>query len=153
MPARGGGFALLKWVTSFPGNLADGLPTVNGVVCLSDAHRHPARVARRPAVTALRTGAVAAVASLRARPGGRPQRRDRRLRAQRLVGRALPRRRRLRPGVCSDPRAAAAAALAAELGWSTGDLAAALACDIVCTITPGAEIVVERGRSAARACT
>ena len=37
MPARGGGVALLKWITSFPGNPARGLPTVMGVICLSDA--------------------------------------------------------------------------------------------------------------------
>ena len=32
MPALGGGHALLKWVTSFPGNPALGLPTVTGLV-------------------------------------------------------------------------------------------------------------------------
>ena len=32
MPALGGGHALLKWVTSFPGNPAKGLPTVTGLV-------------------------------------------------------------------------------------------------------------------------
>src|SRR6202011_2032041 len=37
MPARGGGLALLKWVTSSPGTPARGLPTVTGVICLSDA--------------------------------------------------------------------------------------------------------------------
>ncbi len=47
-------------------------------------------------------------------------------------------------GVCFDPREAAASALAEELGWSVGDLPAALACDIVNCITPGSAIVVER---------
>src|SRR5205085_10887464 len=46
-------------------------------------------------------------------------------------------------GVCHDPRAEAAQALATELGWRAGSLAQALACDVVCTITPGAQVVVE----------
>ena len=37
MPALGGGHALLKWVTSFPANPQRGLPTVMGLVLLSDA--------------------------------------------------------------------------------------------------------------------
>ena len=37
MPALGAGHALLKWVTSFPGNPAHRLPTVTGIVVLSDA--------------------------------------------------------------------------------------------------------------------
>ena len=37
MPARGGGYSVLKWVTSFPRNPERGLPTVSGVVLLSDA--------------------------------------------------------------------------------------------------------------------
>ena len=37
MPALGGGHALLKWVTSFPSNPARGLPTVTGLVLVSDA--------------------------------------------------------------------------------------------------------------------
>jgi alanine dehydrogenase len=37
MPALGDGLALLKWVTSFPGNSARGLPVVRGEVLLSDA--------------------------------------------------------------------------------------------------------------------
>ena len=64
MPARGGDLALLKWITSFPGNPAQGLPTVSGVVCLSDARTGvPLAILDARAVTALRTGAVAAVAT------------------------------------------------------------------------------------------
>src|SRR5215217_2356212 len=37
MPARGSGLALLKWVTSFPGNPERGLPVVAGAVVVSDA--------------------------------------------------------------------------------------------------------------------
>ena len=37
MPARGGGLAILKWVTSFPANPARGLPVVTGALLLSSA--------------------------------------------------------------------------------------------------------------------
>src|SRR5437762_13152673 len=64
MPALGGGHALLKWVTSFPGNPADGLPTVTGVVLLSDASNGTLEAALDAgAVTALRTGAAAVLAA------------------------------------------------------------------------------------------
>lgn len=146
MPARGGGIALLKWVTSFPGNAARGLPTVNGIVCLSDATTgQPQALLDAPAVTALRTGAVAAVASaalarshartvgiIGCGPNGGW--------AARCMAAAG-----FGPGICVDPRAEVAEALAAELGWRTGDRQAALACDIACTITPGAQIVVDAG--------
>jgi alanine dehydrogenase len=144
MPALGDGFALLKWVTSFPANLAKGLPTVNGIVCLSDAQTgQPLALLDAPAITALRTGAVAAVASLAlARSDAR---------SVGIIGCGLNGSFAARcmaaagygPGICSDPRAAAAEALAAELGWSAGDRSEALACDIVCCITPGAAIVVD----------
>ena len=49
------------------------------------------------------------------------------------------------PGVCADPRPEAAAALAGELGWSAGERSAALACDVVCCVTPGHEPVVDTG--------
>jgi alanine dehydrogenase len=63
MPALGGGHALLKWVTSFPGNPARGLPTVTGLVLVSDANTGmPEAVLDAGTVTALRTGAAAAVA-------------------------------------------------------------------------------------------
>ena len=64
MPARGDGLALLKWITSFPGNPDRGLPTVMGVICLSDAATGaPLMLLDARSVTALRTGAAAAVAS------------------------------------------------------------------------------------------
>jgi alanine dehydrogenase len=144
MPALGGGFALLKWITSFPGNLAKGLPTVNGVVCLSDAQTGlPLALLDAPAVTALRTGAVAAVASLALAPAGSSSvgivgcgpNGAWVARCMAAVGYG--------PGVCCDPRASAAEALAVELGWSTGDRAAALRCDVVCCVTPGSEVVVD----------
>src|SRR5437660_2429535 len=64
MPALGGGHALLKWVTSFPGNRARGLPTVTGVVLVSDAETGQLRaVLDAASVTALRTGAAAVLAA------------------------------------------------------------------------------------------
>ena len=98
MPALGGGFAMLKWISSFPGNpAAHGLPTVMGVVCLSDAATsEPRMLLDARAVTALRTGAVAAVAAQALARDGRGVGRRDRLRAARRLGRPLPRRRRLR---------------------------------------------------------
>src|SRR5437773_11634013 len=64
MPALGGGHGLLKWVTSFPANPAHGLPTVTGLVLLSDASTGmPVAVLDAGAVTALRTGAAAVLAA------------------------------------------------------------------------------------------
>ena len=64
MPALGGGHALLKWVTSFPGNPSRGLPTVTGLVLLSDATNGALEAALDAgAVTALRTGAAAVLAA------------------------------------------------------------------------------------------
>lgn len=147
MPARGDDLALLKWITSFPGNPEQGLPTVSGVVCLSDARTGvPLAILDARAVTALRTGAVAAVATQAlARAGAR---------TVGIVGCGLHGAWAARclaaagydDGVCFDPRTAAAAQLAAQLGgWRVGDLPAALACDVVCAVTPGATIVVQRG--------
>ena len=147
MPALGGGFAMLKWISSFPGNpAAHGLPTVMGVVCLSDAATSaPRMLLDARAVTALRTGAVAAVAAdALARAGSA---------SVGVIGCGLHGAWAARclaaagygPGVCADPRPEAAAALADELGWSAGDRRAALACDVVCCVTPGNEPVVEAG--------
>ena len=64
MPALGAGHALLKWVTSFPGNPARGLPTVSGLVLLSNADDGRLEaVLDAGAVTALRTGAAAVLAA------------------------------------------------------------------------------------------
>ena len=64
MPALGGGHALLKWVTSFPGNPARNLPTVTGVVLLSNADTGELEaVLDAGSVTALRTGAAAVLAA------------------------------------------------------------------------------------------
>src|SRR3989475_5895129 len=64
MPALGAGHASLKWVTSFPGNPEQGLPTVTGLVLLSDASNGMLRaVLDAAAVTALRTGAAAVLAA------------------------------------------------------------------------------------------
>jgi ornithine cyclodeaminase/alanine dehydrogenase-like protein (mu-crystallin family) len=146
MPARGDGLALLKWVSSFPGNPARGLPTVTGLICLSDAENaEPLMLLDARSVTALRTGAVAAVASnALARSDAR---------TVGIVGCGLHGAWTARclaaadygPGVCYDPRQAAAEALADELGWSAGTLIGALGCDVVCCVTPGNEIVVDAG--------
>jgi ornithine cyclodeaminase/alanine dehydrogenase-like protein (mu-crystallin family) len=144
MPARGGDLAMLKWISSFPGNPAQGLPTVMGVVVLSDAATSaPVALLDARSVTALRTGAVAAVAA-------RALARDD-ARTVGVIGCGLHGAWAARclaaagygPGVCADPRAQAAQALAAELGWAAGDRPAALACDVVCCVTPGAEPVVD----------
>jgi len=64
MPAIGDGHALLKWVTSFPGNPSRGLPTVTGLVLLSDADDgRLLAVLDAAAVTALRTAAAGVLAA------------------------------------------------------------------------------------------
>ena len=146
MPARGSGLALLKWITSFPGNPQRGLPTVTGVICLSDATTgEPLMMLDARSVTALRTGAVAAVAtSALARDDSR---------SVGIVGCGLHGAWSARclaaagygPGVCFDPVTSAAVALAEELGWRVGSRAEAVRCEVVCCVTPGAEVVVDVG--------
>ncbi len=144
MPALGDGLALLKWVTSFPGNPAKGLPTVTGVICLSDAEDgRPLMLLDARSVTALRTGAVAAVAAdALAREGAR---------TVGIVGCGLHGTWAARclsaagygPGLCYDARPEAAHALAGELDWDQGPRDAALRSDVVCCVTPGLEVVVD----------
>ena len=144
MPARGGDVALLKWITSFPGNPQHGLPTVMGVICLSDATTgRPLMLLDARSVTALRTGAVAAVAARALAPAD--------ARTAGIIGCGLHGAWTARclaaagygPGVCHDPRPEAAQALAAELGWTVGDRADALGCDLICCITPGSDVVLD----------
>jgi alanine dehydrogenase len=146
MPARGDDLALLKWITSFPGNPGRGLPTVTGVICLSDATTgEPLMLLDARSVTALRTGAVAAVA---ARALARSQ-----ARTVGIIGCGLHGAWTARcmeaagygPGVCYDRRVEAAQALAGELDWDAGSREQALRSDVVCCVTPGARIVVDAG--------
>ncbi|HEX2086460.1 MAG TPA: hypothetical protein VHF89_12310 [Solirubrobacteraceae bacterium] len=144
MPARGGELAILKWISSFPSNPARGLPTVIGLLVVSDAATsEPLAVMDAGAVTALRTGAVAAVAADALAAG----------RGVGIVGSGLHGAWAARclaaagygPGVCFDPNAERAEALAAELGWTAGSRADALGQDVVCCVTPGHRHVVEIG--------
>jgi alanine dehydrogenase len=145
MPALGDGLAILKWISSFPGNPARDLPTVLGVLLVSDAETsEPLAILDARSVTALRTGAVAPVAA-------RALARDGAATAG-IIGCGLHGAWAARclaadgygPGVCFDPRPEAAEALAAELGWRAGTREEALAADVVCCITPGREPVVAR---------
>lgn len=143
MPARGAGLAILKWISSFPGNPARSLPTVMGLLVVSDAETsEPLALLDAGAVTALRTGAVAAVAAdALAREGAT---------TVGVVGCGLHGAWAARclaaagygPGVCHDPRSEAAQALADELGWSVGSKADALRQDVVNLVTPGHEVLV-----------
>jgi ornithine cyclodeaminase/alanine dehydrogenase-like protein (mu-crystallin family) len=146
MPARGDGLALLKWVTSFPHNPSRGLPTVTGVICLSDASNgEPLMLIDARSVTALRTGAVAAVATTALAP---PDSRSVGIIGCGLHGAWVARchaAARYGQGVCHDVRGEAAGALAAELGWVAGTREEALLCDVVCCVTPGEEMVVDAG--------
>jgi alanine dehydrogenase len=143
MPARGEGFALLKWVTSFPHNSERGLPVVTGALLLSDAGTGELRAIMDCAsITSLRTGAAAAVsAQVLAAAGAR---------SVGLIGCGINGAWAARclaaagygPGVCADLHPEAAERLAAELAWGVGDRAEAAAQDVVVTVTPGAERVI-----------
>src|SRR5215204_4005116 len=143
MPAKGAGLAILKWVTSFPGNPEVGLPVVMGVICVSSvSDGEPLALVDVRSITALRTGAVAAVAAQElAREDAS---------SAGIIGCGLHGTWAARclaaaeygPGVCFDPDPEAAGALAGELGWEVGAREDALACDVVTCVTPGDEPVV-----------
>ena len=146
MPALGAGHAALKWVTSFPGNPARGLPTVTGLVLLSDASTGELRAVFDAAVaTALRTGAAAVLA---AETLGRPDAETAAVVGAGVNGRAAARTffARGRDVVLWDVDPARAEAAASELGCSVaGSRAEALAVDLLVTMTPGHEVLLPEG--------
>ena len=143
MPARGGGLAILKWVTSFTQNPAAGLPVVLGAILVSSStDGQPLALIDVRSVTALRTGAVAAVAAQElAREDAR---------SVGLIGCGLHGAWAARclaaaeygPGVVYDPDPERAGGLAGELGWEAGTREEALEQDVVTCVTPGVEPVV-----------
>jgi alanine dehydrogenase len=146
MPALGAGHALLKWVTSFPGNPARGLPTVTGLVLLSDASDGSLRAALDAgAVTALRTGAAAVLA---AETLGRQDAETAAVIGAGVNGRAAAKTflARGRSVMLWDVDEQLARAVADELG---ADLASsreeAFAADLLVTVTPGHEILLPEG--------
>ena len=146
MPAIGGGYALLKWVTSFPGNPARGLPTVTGLVVLSDADDgRLLAVLDAAAVTALRTAAAGLLAAdTLCRPeassyavvgcgvNGAES-------ARMLVAHgAMP----IVWDVDEDRRRLVAERIG---GRAAASAAEALACEVVLTVTPGADLLYDAG--------
>jgi alanine dehydrogenase len=146
MPALGAGHAALKWVTSFPGNPARGLPTVTGLVLLSDASDGSlVAVLDAAAVTALRTGAAAVLAAetlARADPG-----------VAAVVGAGVNGRAVARTFVSLgrevvfwDVDGERARGVAKELGAGVGNSREdALSADVVVTVTPGHEVLFPAG--------
>jgi alanine dehydrogenase len=144
MPALGAGHALLKWVTSFPGNPARGLPTVTGLVLLSDASDGSLRaVLDAAAVTALRTGAAAVLAAETLGRAGTAA----------VIGAGVNGRATARTFVALGREVALwdvdverARAVADELGARVAESReGALAADAIVTVTPGREVVLEEG--------
>ena len=146
MPAIGAGHASLKWVTSFPGNPARGLPTVTGLVLLSDASDGSLRAALDAgAVTALRTGAAAVLA---AETLGRRDAETAAVIGAGVNGRAaaktfLARGRSVMLWDVDEARARIAAdELGADVARSREE---ALTADLVVTVTPGHEVLLPEG--------
>jgi len=146
MPALGGGHALLKWVTSFPGNPEQGLPTVTGLVLLSDASNGMLKAALDAgAVTALRTGAAAVLA---AETLGREDATTAAVIGAGVNGEAAARTfvARGRSVFLWDVDRARAESVAERIG---ADVATsrdeAVGADLVVTVTPGREVVFDEG--------
>ena len=145
MPALGGGHAALKWVTSFPGNPERGLPTVTGLVLLSDASDGSlVAVFDAAAVTALRTGAAAVLAAETLGASSGPAA---------VIGAGVNGRAAARTFVARDREVLLwdvdeqrAQAAAAELGASVaGSREEALRAPVVVTVTPGHEVLFAAG--------
>jgi len=146
MPALGSGHALLKWVTSFPGNPLQGLPTVTGVVLVSDAENGQLRaVLDAASVTALRTGAAAVLA---AETLGRSDAVTASVIGAGVNGRAVARTflARGRPVSVWDVNDTRAKQVARELGADVApSLEEALDADLLITVTPGHEVLIAAG--------
>ncbi len=146
MPAIGGGSALLKWVTSFPGNPARGLPTVTGLVVLSDSEDgRLLALLDAAAVTALRTAAAGVLAAdTLCRPEAS---------SYAVVGCGVNGAEAVRMliargahpivwDVDENRRQLVAERLGAQVASS---VAAALACEVVLTVTPGSQVLYPEG--------
>ena len=146
MPAIGDGYALLKWVTSFPGNPARALPTVTGLVLLSDAEDgRLLAVLDAASVTALRTAAAAVLAAdTLCRPEAS---------SYAVVGAGVNGAETVRMLVAHglkplvwDVDETRRAFVADRLGSRVADSAdEALACEVVITVTPGLQILYPEG--------
>lgn len=143
MPALGSGHAALKWVTSFPGNPQRGLPTVTGLVLLSDASDGSlVAVLDAGSVTALRTGAAAVLAAETLGAGSGPAA----VVGAGVNGRAAARTfvARGREVLLWDVDAARARKVAEELGCGVASSRQhALGAHVVVTVTPGHEVLFE----------
>jgi alanine dehydrogenase len=150
MPALGAGHAALKWVTSYPGNPARGLPTVTGLVLLSDASDGSlVAVFDAATVTALRTGAAAVLAAETLGAAAGPAA----VIGAGVNGRAAARTfvARGREVLLWDLDEQRAREAAEELGAGVADSREqALATDVVVTVTPGHEPLFEPGSLRAR---
>jgi alanine dehydrogenase len=146
MPALGGGHALLKWVTSFPGNPARGLPTVTGLVLLSDAEDgRLLAVLDAGAVTALRTAAAAVLA---ADTLARTNASSYAVAGCGVNGAETARMfvARGRSPVVWDVNRAQRDVVASELGVAAAATEEeALTCDVVATVTPGHVMLYQAG--------
>ncbi len=146
MPALGGGHALLKWVTSFPGNPAKGIPTVMGVVLVSSAEDgRLVAMLDAGAVTAVRTGAAAVLA---AETLGRADAETAAVVGTGVNGEAAARTfaARGRAPLVWDLDEGRAAAVAERVGGRVaGSREEALAAGLLVTVTPGREVLLQEG--------